>query len=130
MLKKQGQSQDRHAKVIIRMTVIFTLCYALRTVNSLVIAMFKTEDNYILNNFFGRKMYRYTTVMVWDLPAILSTIYLNYGLVKQLEQETHFKSRHHIFKYRSEELAINSVTHSVFNDSELEGSQVSNSPRT
>jgi hypothetical protein len=67
-------------------------------------------------------MYRYTIKMLWDLPAILSTIYLNYKLVKELEHEKEEKARIYRFSYKEEELAINSEVNSVFNASELEES--------
>jgi preprotein translocase subunit SecG len=112
------------------MTIIFTVCFVLRCISLITAALLSTAENYnTLSSEFGSEMLRYTLMIVWDLPAILSTLYLNYKLVLELENKKEEDKRTHSVRYREEELAINSEIFSVLNESQLEGSEVFNSPK-
>jgi hypothetical protein len=87
-LSRQDGQHASKRRVIILMTVIFTVTYLLRAVTLLVAAICKTKSNRdIIEQVFGRYMFRMTTLMLWDLPAILSTVYLHHTLLKQLDHE-------------------------------------------
>jgi hypothetical protein len=93
-LRKRGKALEQKASIITKMTIIFTSSYFLNVVNSFVKVIWKYEDNqYIIDNYFIGNMYKYLNSMIWDFPAILSTVYLNHELIKQLEDEKEEKEK-------------------------------------
>ena len=62
------------------------MTYALRAIELLITSLtyWKTQKPYFSNDMFNQNLFRMTTKVLWDLPAIASTVMLNFGLIKDL----------------------------------------------
>jgi hypothetical protein len=70
------------------MSLVFTVTYLLRACNLMITTIAHIGfGGDIIESKFGWHMYNLTFFMLWDLPAILSTIYYHRILIKQLQNE-------------------------------------------
>ena len=68
------------------LTLVFTFTYAIRAIELLVTGIVYTNtEAAFFTDVYNQNLFRMTTKLLWDLPAIISTVWLNLGLVKELE---------------------------------------------
>ena len=60
------------------MTIIFTITYGIRAFYAIFYGLYRD----IIPNYFARWLLQDALYIVWDLPSILSMVYLNYTLMK------------------------------------------------
>ena len=70
------------------LTSVFTITYVIRAIVLLLEATLSMPpDKFVFQDEFRREMFRNSTKILWDLPAIFSTVYLNCGLIRNLNKE-------------------------------------------
>jgi hypothetical protein len=77
-----GSSKEKTLQCL---SAVFTVCYLLRAIQLLVINIF--DDTNFVPSVFATFAISYLGAILWDMPAILSTVYLNYLLLKELRQD-------------------------------------------
>ena len=82
--------KKKQTQILKQMTIIFTISYGIRSIYAIFYGLYRN----VIEDDFVRWMLQDSLDLVWDVPTILSMVYLNWSLLKDTEVRIRRASEH------------------------------------